>query len=58
MNGKKQGPARRWARKIGWYSAAVRADLAVAGDKQRAGACWAACGLVSDNRPDQQAWPH
>lgn len=27
MKGKKQGPACRWARKIGWYSAAVRTGL-------------------------------
>jgi hypothetical protein len=52
MKGKKQGPACRWARKIGWYSAAVRADLDGAGAKRRAGACCVACNLVSDSKPD------
>ncbi|MCO5949839.1 hypothetical protein [Mucilaginibacter flavidus] len=31
MKGEKQRPACRRARKIGWYSAAVRADLASVG---------------------------
>jgi hypothetical protein len=50
--GLKQGPACRWVRKIGWYSAAVRTDLDGAADKRRAGACCGACNLVSDSEPD------
>jgi len=52
MEWKKQGSACRWARKIGWYSEAVRTDLDGAGAKRRDGACCVACNLVSDSKPD------
>jgi len=52
MEWKKQGSACRWARKIGWYSEAVRTDLDGAGARRRDGACCVACNLVSDSKPD------
>lgn len=42
MTGIKQGPARRWARKIGWYRASVRTDWTAARAKRRTGVCCAA----------------